>query len=242
LIEDKKILVVDDNKLNRMLFAMMVKNMKGIPDEAENGLQAVEMINKNKYDLVLMDIQMPIMDGPTALAQIIKTHGETIPVIALTAAAFKSEVNHMLNLGFADCITKPIDQKNLQHRLCLFFKTGSVKGKYYQSIHQKIVSNIAEMAGNEPGQIKKMMEYLLEEVVHALGEWKISVPAGDWERAKRTLHREKVMIKSIGINGFDGLIREIEDDTVHKTESEMTLMFSQLIDLFQNLKNKITQK
>jgi PAS domain S-box-containing protein len=242
LIEDKKILVVDDNKLNRMLFAMMVKNMKGIPDEAENGLEAVQMINKNKYDLVLMDIQMPIMDGPTALAQIIKTHGETIPVIALTAAAFKSEVNHMLNLGFADCITKPIDQKNLQHRLCLFFKTGSVKGKYYQSIHKKIVSNIAEMAGNEPGQIKKMMEYLLEEVVHALAEWQISVPAGDWERAKRTLHREKVMIKSIGINGFDGLIREIEDDTVNKTESEMTLMFSQLIDLFKNLQTRIIQK
>jgi signal transduction histidine kinase/DNA-binding NarL/FixJ family response regulator len=241
LIEGKKILVVDDNKLNRMLFAMMVKNMKGIPDEAENGLEAVQMINKNKYDLVLMDIQMPIMDGPTALALIIKTHGETIPVIALTAAAFKSEVNHMLNLGFADCITKPIDQKNLQHRLCLFFKTGSVKGKYYQSIHKKIVSNIAEMAGNDPGQIKKMMEYLLEEVVHALGEWQISVPAGDWERAKRTLHREKVMIKSIGINGFDGLIREIEDDTVNKTESEMTLMFSQLIDLFQNLRTRIIQ-
>jgi PAS domain S-box-containing protein len=242
LIEGKKILVVDDNKLNRMLFAMMVKNMKGIPDEAENGLEAVQMISKNKYDLVLMDIQMPIMDGPTALAQIIKTHGETIPVIALTAAAFKSEVNHMLNLGFADCITKPIDQKNLQHRLCLFFKTGSVKGKYYQSIHKKIVSNIAEMAGNEPGQIKKMMEYLLEEVVHALAEWQISVPAGDWERAKRTLHREKVMIKSIGINGFDGLIREIEDDSVNKTESEMTLMFSQLIDLFKNLQTRIIQK
>ena len=242
LIEGKKILVVDDNKLNRMLFTMMVKNMKGIPDEAENGLEAVQMINKNKYDLVLMDIQMPIMDGPTALAMIIKTHGETIPVIALTAAAFKSEVNHMLNLGFADCITKPIDQKNLQHRLCLFFKTGSVKEKYYQSIHKKIVSNITEMAGNEPGQIKKMMEYLLEEVVHALGEWQISVPAKDWESAKRTLHREKVMIKSIGINGFDGLIREIEDDTVNKTESEMTLMFSQLIDLFQNLQTRIIQK
>ena len=242
LIEGKKILVVDDNKLNRMLFAMMVKNMKGIPEEAENGLEAVQMISKNKYDLVLMDIQMPIMDGPTALALILKNHGETIPVIALTAAAFKSEVNHMLNLGFADCITKPIDQKNLQHRLCLFFKTGSVKGKYYQSIHKKIVSNIAEMAGNEPGQIKKMMEYLLEEVVHALGEWQVSVPNRDWESAKRTLHREKVMIKSIGINGFDGLIREIEDDTIKKNETEMTLMFSQLIDLFNNLQKRIIEK
>ncbi|MFN5021100.1 MAG: ATP-binding protein [bacterium] len=242
LIEGKKILIVEDNKLNRMLFALMVKNMKGIPEEAENGLEAVEMINKNKYDLVLMDVQMPIMDGPTALALIRKSHGETIPVIALTAAAFKSEVNHMLNLGFADCITKPIDQKNLQHRLCLFFKTGSVKEKYYQSIHKKIIANISEMAGNEPAQLAKMMEYLLDEVGHALGEWQISVPASDWASAKRTLHREKVMIKSIGINGFDGLIREIEDDTIKKTESEMTLMYSQLIDLFHNLQKRIGEK
>jgi hypothetical protein len=53
---------------------------------------------------------------------------------------------------------------------------------------------------------------------------------------------KKVMIKSIGINGFDGLIREIEDNTVNKTESEMTLMFSQLIDLFKNLQTRIIQK
>jgi hypothetical protein len=50
------------------------------------------------------------------------------------------------------------------------------------------------------------------------------------------------MIKSIGINGFDGLIREIEDDTIKKTEAEMTLMFSQLIDLFHNLKRRIGEK
>ena len=121
-------------------------------------------------------------------------------------------------------------------------KTGSVKEKYYQSIHKKIISNISEMAGNEPTQVAKMMEYLLDEVGHALGEWQISVPAKDWEGAKRTLHREKVMIKSIGINGFDGLIREIEDDTIKKTEAEMTLMYSQLIDLFQNLQKRIGEK
>ena len=82
----------------------------------------------------------------------------------------------------------------------------------------------------------------MEEVVHALGEWQISVPAKDWDGAKRTLHREKVMIKSIGINGFDGLIREIEDDSIKKTEAEMTLMYAQLIDLFHNLQKRISEK
>ncbi len=239
LMSGKRILIVEDNKLNRMLFNLMITNMTGIPDEAENGLEALEKISRNPYDLVLMDVQMPIMDGPTALVLIREQFGEAIPVIALTAAAFKSEVSRMLNLGFADCITKPIDQKNLQHRLCLFFKTGSVKEKYYQSVHKKIISSIAEMAGNEPLQNAKMIEYLLDEVEHALREWQISVPAKDWDGAKRTLHREKIMIKSVGINGFDGLIREIEDDSIVKTESEMTLMFTQLIDLFQNLRTRL---
>jgi len=240
LIEGKRILIVEDNKLNRVLFAIMIKNMSGIPEEAENGLEAVQMIGKNKYDLVLMDVQMPIMDGPTALEMIRKLHGETIPVIALTAAAFKSEVSHMINLGFADCITKPIDQNNLQHRLCLFFKSGSVKEKYYQSMEKQVISNISKMAGNEPTQLAKMIAYLLDEVDYALKEWQINVAAKDWKAAKRTLHREKVMIKSIGVNGFDGLIREIEDETIKKTEAEMTLMYSQLIDLFQNLKSRIS--
>lgn len=115
---------------------------------------------------------------------------------------------------------------------------GSVKEKYYLSVHKKIISSISEMAGNDPVQLAKMIEYLLDEVVHAIGEWQISIPAKDWSAAKRTLHREKVMIKSIGITGFDGLIREIEDDGFAKTESEMTLMFSQLIDLFQNLRDR----
>jgi len=58
------------------------------------------MISKNKYDLVLMDVQMPIMDGPTALAQIRKNHGETVPVIALTAAAFQIRSEPYVEPGF----------------------------------------------------------------------------------------------------------------------------------------------
>ena len=240
LIEGKRILIVEDNHLNRMLFTLMLGNMKAVVEEAENGFEALGKIENTKFDLILMDIQMPVMDGPTALAAIKKKYGDTIPVIALTAAAFKSEVNHMLNLGFSDCYTKPIDQKNLQHRLCQFFSHGSVRDKYYASIHKKIISSISEMAGNDPVQFTKMMEYLLEEVEYALLDWNQSVAIKDWPRAKKILHREKVMIKSIGIHGFDGLIKEIEDDSIDKTEAEMILMFNQLVDLFKNLKSKFS--
>jgi PAS domain S-box-containing protein len=238
LILGKKILLVEDNHLNRMLFKMMLNNLKAEVDEAENGLEALERLKTSKYDLILMDIQMPIMDGTTALASIKRLYNDTIPVIALTAAAFKSEVNHLLNLGFSDCITKPVDQKNLEHRLCEFFSNGSVRDKYYNSIRKKIISTINDMAGNDPIQASKMMDYLMEEVEFALIGWKECIESKNWDGARKILHREKVMIKSIGINGYDGLIKEIEDTNIAKTESELILMFSQLVELFQNLKDK----
>ena len=240
LIAGKQILLVEDNKLNRLVFKMMLSNMKADVDEAENGLEALDKLRESTYDLVLMDIQMPVMDGTSALQIIKKIYGDSIPVIALTAAAFNSEVSHMLNLGFSDCITKPIDQKNLQTRLYQFFKNGSAKEKYYQKIEMEILANINEMAGGDVTQASKLIGYLLEELVFSLAEWEKSLEKRDWNAARTILHREKVMIKSIGITGFDGLISEVEDDSVPKTDSELILMYSQLTDLFKMLKARFS--
>lgn len=240
-IAGKRILIVEDNKVNRVIFSLMLNNLQVKVDEAENGLDALELIEKNKYDLVLMDIQMPVMDGPSTLANIRKKYGDELPVIALTAAAFKSEVVHMLNLGFADCITKPIDQKGLQNRLGNFFKSGSSKAKHYLEINRTILSKLSEMSGNDPLQLKKMLKYLLEEVDIALVEWEKCLVDNNWTHAKRILHREKTMIKSIGIDIFDGLILEIEDQSIEKTNSEMALMFNQLLQLFRSIKEKFQE-
>jgi hypothetical protein len=146
----------------------------------------------------------------------------------------------MLNLGFSDCITKPIDQKNLQTRLYQFFNNGSAKEKYYQKIEKEILTNINEMAGGDETQASKLIVYLLEEVIFSLAEWEKSIEKKDWDAARAILHREKVMIKSIGINGFDELISEVEDDNIPKTDSELILMYSQLTDLFKMLKARFS--
>jgi HPt (histidine-containing phosphotransfer) domain-containing protein len=94
------------------------------------------------------------------------------------------------------------------------------------------------MSGNDSIQLKKMLMYLLEEVDIALLEWDKCLMENNWTHAKRILHREKMMIKSIGIDGLDGLISEIEDQSKEKSNSEMVLMFSQLIQLFRNIKER----
>jgi two-component system, sensor histidine kinase and response regulator len=101
-----RILVVDDNKMNLLIASKFLKKWKAEVDEATGGALAIEMAEKNSYDLILMDLQMPIMDGfETTL--IIKKNNPHIPVIALTADAMPETYNKAFKAGMCDYLTKP---------------------------------------------------------------------------------------------------------------------------------------
>ena len=240
ILEGKHILLADDNNLNRMIFKLMLNNMKISVDEVDNGFDAVEKVFSNKYDLVLMDIQMPVMDGVTALYAILKKFDDSVPVIALTAAAFNSEVKHMSILGFADCITKPIDQKKLEQKLINFFNNNKAGKEKFSMIHENAIKNITVISGGDKVQESKLMSSFLQEVNLALVSWKESIQTHDWEFAKKILHRQNVMINSIGIDSYDLLIEELENDSLPKSESEYKLMYNQLIRLFQSFKDRFS--
>ena len=223
-----------------MIFNLMLNNMKISVDEVDNGFDAVEKVFSNKYDLVLMDIQMPVMDGVTALYAILKKFDDSVPVIALTAAAFNSEVKHMSILGFADCITKPIDQKKLEQKLINFFNNNKAGKEKFSMIHENAIKNITVISGGDKVQESKLMSSFLQEVNLALVSWKESIQTHDWEFAKKILHRQKVMINSIGIDSYDLLIEELENDSLPKSESEYKLMYNQLIRLFQSFKDRFS--
>ncbi len=108
----KKILAVDDARDNLILLEMFLRGTKTQLTFANNGLEAVELFNSNKFDLVLMDIQMPKMDGLEA-TEIIRQTGATIPIIAFTAFANKNEYDKCKKAGCNDVIIKPINKNNL---------------------------------------------------------------------------------------------------------------------------------
>lgn len=115
--EGRRILCVEDNELNREIITAILKEEKIITEEAANGEQAVEMIEKNGagyYDCILMDIQMPVMDGYAATHKIRKLEGgEAIPIIALSANAFEDDKNKSLEEGMNAHIAKPINVREL---------------------------------------------------------------------------------------------------------------------------------
>jgi PAS domain S-box-containing protein len=120
-LRGKRILIAEDNEINQLVVESMLKATKADLTIVENGQLAVDAIKKEDFDLVLMDIQMPGMDGVEAQKRI-STLKVNIPVIALTANVMVSEVNHYLEQGFVAHIGKPVDMNNLYGVLFQYLK------------------------------------------------------------------------------------------------------------------------
>jgi two-component system sensor histidine kinase/response regulator len=112
-----RILLVEDNVDNRVLIKAFLKKYPFDMDDAENGEQAVEKFKNNKYDLILMDMQMPIMDGYSATRLIREwekqNNKKVTPILALTAYAMKEDREKTIKAGCSDYLTKPIKKENL---------------------------------------------------------------------------------------------------------------------------------
>ena len=123
------ILLVEDVEINREIFIALLEATKVAIDTAENGLVAVTKFKENpdKYDIIVMDIQMPTMDGYEA-TRVIRSldfpKASTIPIIAMTANAFKEDIDHCLASGMNDHLSKPIDESAVIKKLLYYCKRG----------------------------------------------------------------------------------------------------------------------
>jgi signal transduction histidine kinase/DNA-binding response OmpR family regulator len=104
----KRLLLVEDVEMNRMIVNGLLEDSGCIIDEAENGQIAVDLVKEHTYDLVLMDMQMPVMDGLTATREI-RAFNTSVPIIAMTANAFKEDADRCIAAGMNGHIAKPLD-------------------------------------------------------------------------------------------------------------------------------------
>jgi signal transduction histidine kinase/ActR/RegA family two-component response regulator len=119
------VLVVDDNATNLLFVSILLDKIGLQYDKAENGLDAIERFNNNHYDMILMDLGMPIMNGFEA-TKIIRARDSQIPIIALTASAFPAEREKAISNGFSDYLVKPFLPKEFYDMVFTFLKTNPV--------------------------------------------------------------------------------------------------------------------
>ena len=117
-LSGKKILIVDDNKLNIKVARRALDGFNIEMDECYNGLECIDKIkNGNQYDIILMDIMMPVMSGEHALRELKKIEGFSIPVIAVTADAISGSEEKYKQEGFIDYISKPFTKDQIKEKL-----------------------------------------------------------------------------------------------------------------------------
>ena len=125
----RSVLLVDDNEVNRMVAELLLDEVNVSLDMAEDGVEALEKVQQNNYEVVFMDCQMPNMDGYEATQRIraLETDKSSIPVIAMTANAMKGDREKCFQAGMSDYIAKPVDAQELYKLLDKWLNKGSAE-------------------------------------------------------------------------------------------------------------------
>ncbi len=232
-LQGKKILLVEDNSVNRAL-ASAILSTEGVEVAmAFNGREALAAVFTDTYDAVLMDIQMPEMDGYQASIKIreeeARTSRRAIPIIAMTAHAMKGDREKCLAAGMNDYITKPIDTARFFTTLCkwLFPEEGGGKKEPVAKAQAKteipVDSFPHELDGidvasglNRLGDNAKLFHRLLlhfaEECTHLPAVLKTAIHAGDFRRAQNTVHTLKGMAGNLAAMDVFAAAKNLEEE------------------------------
>lgn len=221
-LKDIKILLVEDNELNQLLAVKVFGKWDKQIDIADNGKIAIEKITNTDYDIILMDIQMPEMDGNELTNHIRTKMGEksTVPIIALTAHATLEEEKRCLQNGMNDYLSKPYDFNVLLEKL--YQNLNKNKGNTIQSpdlptqemTTEKLINfkYLKDFAEGDDSFIKNMISIFLENTPETMAIILKSNKNDDIKTLKEEIHKLKSSISLLGISKASDSIAIIENE------------------------------
>jgi signal transduction histidine kinase/CheY-like chemotaxis protein len=168
--EGNRVLLADDHPNNRELIAILLKRMNINVTEVENGKQALDTLFYQKFDLILLDIHMPQMDGTETLKQM-RAEGNSTPVIALTANNIMHEIDYYLRLGFSDYLAKPIYRVHLISKLCLYLnKQGDIDNPIHNGDMLRLIKDYQQDLRVQVADLQKALAQrdltIISEIAH----------------------------------------------------------------------------
>lgn len=201
------VLLVDDDDTHRRVAEVMLQNMGLIVTCAENGKVALERFNQDHYDLVLMDCQMPVMDGYEA-SQILRQANADVPILALTANTLPEDLQRCSNAGMNDCIAKPLEYNNFRQTLSRWL-TNSPNNKISPNL---IVSTtqLNSMASLMGDMFVELIPVWLRETEKYLIQMPICLNAQDFTTLNRLAHSLKSSSDSVGAMAMVKLATQLE--------------------------------
>ena len=224
LVEGLNILLVEDNVLNQVLAKKVLTDWKWNVDVAENGLIAVEKVQRNNYDLILMDIQLPEMDGYEATKYIrtkLSSPKRDMPIMAMTAHAISSEEEKCVAAGMNGYISKPFDQKTLYSKILSIVKPNvsnnsktiaNTNSNIMASLQKHIdLSYLRQLSNGDNKFIKEMLSLFVDQTPDMLDRMTKYLELKDWKSLSSLAHKMKPSIMFVGLKEIEADLRMVED-------------------------------
>lgn len=236
-IKNIKILVVEDIALNQLLMKTLLDDFGFERDIAENGKIAIEKLQTKDYDIILMDLQMPEMNGFEATEYIRNTMHSKIPIIALTADVTTVDLQKCEAVGMNDYIAKPVDERLLYSKILGLVKKPIFIDEPVESaidIVKKIrcidLDYLTHRTKSNPALMMEMIALYLEQTPPLINTMKLSLQNKDWTSLYAAVHK---MIPSFSIMGissdFENMAKKVQEyASTQKQTEEITEMVLQL--------------
>jgi two-component system sensor histidine kinase/response regulator len=255
MVEDRRrrVLLVEDNEVNRALAVAILAKLGYRAEVAGNGREAVEAVAHTAYGAVLMDCQLPVMDGYQATAEIRRREGTAhhTPIIAMTAAVLQGDRERCLGAGMDDYLTKPVLVADVQAALSRWLggevTTPKVAGSadWAQSAAEVLdPDRLAELrhldaTGNGSGLVGRLVDAFLASAPADLAELRSAIQRGDATAVDHVAHRLKGAAGTLGSTGMVEVCQELEalaragrlppaDDLLWRVEQEFDRVTSVL--------------
>jgi PAS domain S-box-containing protein len=246
-IEGISILLVEDSKMNRMVVQNSMQYFNCDVTEAESGIEALEILKKQNFDIILMDIQMPEMDGIEATRIIRKKLKLDTPIIALTANAFKTEIDKCRKAGMDDYVTKPFDEivlletiaRHTVNKIKILHEVEEIilDEKLYDL---SILNNLSR--GNDEF-VLKMLAIFIDQTKETLEKAEKALAVDDLPELGRLIHKIKPSVESLGISLIRKEIKILEliaKET--KSKEEIKLLFLKVKNILDQVVIQLQEK
>jgi len=236
-----QILVVEDNPVNQKLVSKLLERVNHFVKVANNGKEALAELNVKPYDLILMDLQMPVLDGYETLKIIReseKERGGHIPIIAFSAHAVQEEKNKCLELGFDEYLTKPIVTKDLYQKIYKLFGINiDLDNDQDNDIDQSLST-----VGGDVNLLIELNTIFKKDYQEQLDSLKKAVEENDFEQIIKVAHRFKGALGNLGsLKGYE-IAKKIEFKGRDNDESEIKELIEELEFQIQKIINFIDSK
>ncbi len=252
-----RVLVAEDNRVNQAVATRMLQKMGHTVAIAGNGIEALELVAGTDFDLVLMDLQMPEMDGITATKKIREQELETkrhLPIVAVTAHAMKGDRERCLEAGMDGYIPKPISARQVEDAIRKYARREIVNSEFGQTHAPELIAANARASkdwdacevkarlGADEKLLGELVEIFLSETPGQLAELRHALANGDAGQVGEVAHSLKGELSCLGMAELSECARQLEEmgrsRELKRADEVISLLEERIFDVWRVMRHE----